>query len=1321
MDQFYYEYGYIDEKYFVYIAEAEVVMGPYIDEGYIEYNYYEDYSALSSLTCDFDVVTGVTVEASGSWSSEFAVTALVGNIKQVASAQSSEFAQTTAAGRIVEANAAFTDAFTPTLIADAFKNHTAALETQATMTVTAVVDRSANVLLEHIAALNLMADRFAGASASQTATTTAVTDASGVFVAASDISVISSIDPDVFRVEFFPATAISAASNIFASRYLGEGRPRNLTAVTGPVYTTTSKFGSHALTSSSTVRYDNIQGAIPEPNQTWAMQFWLAAGDTSSPDVTFISFSRILGGNRFIQISNTDNSRFITVSVQKKNLTPSPSYTTSNQLTRSSTVYNHVAIVYESGYLAVWINGTRGIYADLTANINDDWTGRLNEDDPTRLQISLTNSRSLDDFVFVHDSNLGFSPSSTTITVPTTRSENDLDKTQFLYHFDNDLSDDISLTQTAASNLSMAVALSAQANPNTKQIAADISSTLSLTAQAGLILDYAADISSESTSAATVQATKRAVSAVSAESAQTTTVNPLRDFEIAAGALFAPQITVQAQLAGVALLETQSQSSVQAVKTARVESSIIALASITTTTTRTAGAAATATVIADISADTIRQRSAASTASMESTLVADSDKILGLAINAVATASVTVAVVKLKIAFADAASSAATTVAAVKTTDISSDFAVSTAINTLNVRVRFSDSAQTSAFTQNTLAVKTTDIASTQNSQFTDTTQAVKTADAVIAALTLFSPTVDADFTVRPQVFLESQATLSLTATRIFDIDIKQTISGVNFANDSLIKIRNTQPINPPFTQSAPFLVSFWAYEPNGTLLDWFPFDVNGDIGRLQIQSGTVTWENLVDSGNDRRRVQWTVDTGLWHHYLIYAASNSTARLYLDGEEVTGTVTTIDDGNQPPLPPSSDQIATDNTWILGANTSNWRNSINEVTDGAHSINSMQGAVTQFVAYWINTPDATDSAVRQRFYDNGYVDLGTDGTLSGSDQPTVYLRLTDTDDLTQRGTVTDQLVEWRQVTVTDYDPSWDNVDWSLTSAYTPTVDNLTVQGLQSRFAVAVRFIGVFLYQVNINAVTAQITLASRTRASAVAMSTSLSLTVVAGGGVFGGTAQVLAQTTLSSTVTNIRSSAVTMEATASMVPAVGFIKLFEIAVLAETTVVAAVDVKPPIRIEADLVSATTVVCDASSFTDAIALFASSGQLIADVTLIPPIRIEADLQAEFTVSAIVGSIEQFAVLTVSSGTMQISAVKTTDIVQDLTADSQAALEAKKFTGIIGAFTALYAQVTVIDIINIDPYLTLVVKPETRAVIILPENRIITIDSETRVNII
>jgi hypothetical protein len=128
------------------------------------------------------------------------------------------------------------------------------------------------------------------------------------------------------------------------------------------------------------------------------------------------------------------------------------------------------------------------------------------------------------------------------------------------------------------------------------------------------------------------------------------------------------------------------------------------------------------------------------------------------------------------------------------------------------------------------------------------------------------------------------------------------------------------------------------------------------------------------------------------------------------------------------------------------------------------------------------------------------------------------------------------------------------------------------------------------------------------------------------------------------------------------------------------------------------------------------------LTADATVIPPIRVEADLVAETALTVTIGSIDQFAVLVVSFGTMTIEPVKRTGAVGELTATAEVVTTANKFFGVSNlVLTAFNTQLTLGDVINLDPALTYVIPQETREYPILPENRLYEIESESRLLII
>ena len=97
MDQLYYEEGYIAQGYYVYIAEATAGFGPYIAEGYLPADFFEDRSSLTSLTCIAQIVVGQEVLANGAWSSSFSLSVGISKLVSISLDLNSSFSQTTIA------------------------------------------------------------------------------------------------------------------------------------------------------------------------------------------------------------------------------------------------------------------------------------------------------------------------------------------------------------------------------------------------------------------------------------------------------------------------------------------------------------------------------------------------------------------------------------------------------------------------------------------------------------------------------------------------------------------------------------------------------------------------------------------------------------------------------------------------------------------------------------------------------------------------------------------------------------------------------------------------------------------------------------------------------------------------------------------------------------------------------------------------------------------------------------------------------------------------------------------------------------------------
>jgi len=99
VDQYYYEEGYIAQGYYAYIAEASVQFTPYIAEGYLPADFFEDRGSFAVLTCIAQIVVGQEVLANGAWSSSFSLSVGISKLMSSTADLNSSFSQTTIATR----------------------------------------------------------------------------------------------------------------------------------------------------------------------------------------------------------------------------------------------------------------------------------------------------------------------------------------------------------------------------------------------------------------------------------------------------------------------------------------------------------------------------------------------------------------------------------------------------------------------------------------------------------------------------------------------------------------------------------------------------------------------------------------------------------------------------------------------------------------------------------------------------------------------------------------------------------------------------------------------------------------------------------------------------------------------------------------------------------------------------------------------------------------------------------------------------------------------------------------------------------------------
>ena len=1238
---------YIDENYYypsqgyhVYIADAVVDLTVYIEYDYIEYDYYEDPQVTASWSASSTITSGQTLEAEAA----FIVTA----------------AQSTTATRVKEFAVAVDNLFTSSMTVVAQRAGVALLETQSTMTIAPVANRSATIALANLVNVSSQAQYTADVILALSTTATQTTEIQNAQLA---------------------SAALSATSTVFTSKYFGSGRPRNLneTNLTLLFDTSIKKFGSASLYGTGNNVSDIIQaknyGSIDIDSEDFAFESWIYRSSTTthvaSCGIGPIFVSTVSGNTNQISISYVDNA----------NNTTTNTYTALN-----SSAWNHILVVKNSTTLAYYVNGSRvasltppaGFYQSIGYVSTFNFTPG-----------NVTNTNRIDETSFHLGTTLGYTPSQTTITVPTSARTNDSVYTQALYHFDSSLVDDVSTTELALVALNATATVTAQANANTKLASASLSITATQSTAITAVKEATASITVAFTETIEGIRVRFADSSQNTLATQTAVIGSIKQFAVTVDSLFASSLDADAQLAGIALIETTSTMTVIAAKTAVAQSAQSAQFSQSASILYTAGGVSNQS--AEFAQSTLgdRIRFGVASQSAEFTQSTTGNKLPPFSAVLASTATVTVNIDKIKLANSDLSTTVTQSAQAVKTTDVISAQSSSFAQSADNIRVRFALSTQNSQFAQTTQAVKTADSVTAMALEFTQSTQAVKTAVFTANNLVLFASSIDADLTARPLVYLESTASLTAIIGSIKQY-VPNNITGVRPRT-------NATKSSAPYTLAvgAQFTASIWFRK--NSLTDssgpiWSTSTINsagnlpafarrfeyyGDTGLryVYVSTGTAnalyqpSWPNSLSNDTE------------WHHALIRVTTVGASErwdLWVDGVQKT--------------PYTTSNIPVDhNLWAQNADDAvtgfklghtipgNGETGVDVVLDG------------DLAQIWIGNI-ANNQFEPSLFYNDGAKDLGTTGTLGGQ-LPTPWL-------YNSLDTPYQNLI------------NYSNPGSTINSA----TEVLPLPDLEANFRLTGSFIGVFLFVWNVESEFTQTATATRVLAGHADLATTATETAIVNGE-FGGASNLTSTASLSATIakTTGYQSALAAEADFAVQP--GFFELASADLTDQFDLVADFDAVPPTRGEAALLAEFNITIDANSFTAAVVIHLGTFTQVCEATLIPPIRASADLTAQFTVSAVIGSIEQFAVLTASLGSLSalISVTKTTGA--QFTATQALSATATRSRTSSVSLSALHSVLIAGDVQNLDPFLTLTITEETRVLSVKAESRTLIIEQETR----
>ena len=560
MDQFYFEEGYLEASYFTVMREAASALpvtmtfsaqgdiaddtGYYIPDyiavGYFETGIIEAQGAFSVTASSQIEITRVrTADSAASVSAT--QTVIVERITQAVAAVTVTVTKSCTVTRIRDSAAAFTAAFAPTLTATAFKNHTAVLDSVSTMSVNAQANRSTNVLLAHIADLNAMAAKTTDVNSSMAVIASQSTTATKTASPSISLSSSAAIVCTLGKVHL-AQSQLSSLSSLTTSRYFGSSRPRNLSAEGDGFdfnnYFSGNQLDTSSLTGDQFIQFtSNLGSIVPKANQSWVFSFvYSSLGTTRSNGFLAVSFLTSSDNNTFANV-RTLNS---TGTSWRLDLFKTGQATVSQTFTAGS-FQNKIAVAYENGYVGIFVDNTRVALINLSSVTAVNWQ-RYNE--LAKPRFSLARNVAFDEFHFATGTRLEYNPQSTTVSATGTQINQPV-TTQALYHLNSNGLDDIAVTESAAAALASVFTQQTIGSgtfvPRSAQAA--LSSTVTFTAQGDRPASASAALASTSTLSVIIGSVKDSIALNAGAFTVTTQESRLRGAASSITSAFAPTLT----------------------------------------------------------------------------------------------------------------------------------------------------------------------------------------------------------------------------------------------------------------------------------------------------------------------------------------------------------------------------------------------------------------------------------------------------------------------------------------------------------------------------------------------------------------------------------------------------------------------------------------------------------------------------------------------------------------------------------------------------------------------------------------------------------
>ena len=432
----------------------------YFESGYLEASYFGNLAIASS---DVSFTAGLNVQGdiastTGYYIPDYIAVDYFFAFVSASAAITSSFASVSAVNKTASANAVFTATFSQTGTishiegADLFAFTNAAIAVQVSrlrdnnIAVSAVFGIAVDGLRIRLSSgddsaefsftANTVLARSRDYASSQSAAFSLAVDA--VKTARTSSSQSSQFTQTALAIAQKIASAnLLTHASIFVSRQIAELRPRNLpVTVSGSTYydATNKKFGTHSLHGSSTLNFDkrlttgaNLPNNITIANgESFVLEAYVRLGPNNSSILTV----RIAG----IQIGIQTNGEKGFASILDS--TGNFIFSQESFNTHSYNIFNHLLVV-SNGTTASWyFNGNRRF---TTSSLPSAYF-------TSGVLLSGNVDYWIDELSFHKGTTLGYNPSSTTITVPTSARTNNNTYTQGLWHFDNNALDDFTAT-----------------------------------------------------------------------------------------------------------------------------------------------------------------------------------------------------------------------------------------------------------------------------------------------------------------------------------------------------------------------------------------------------------------------------------------------------------------------------------------------------------------------------------------------------------------------------------------------------------------------------------------------------------------------------------------------------------------------------------------------------------------------------------------------------------------------------------------------------------------------------------------------------------